>query len=261
MDWIHDARSLAKILVLPPAGPILVALAGLALAKRAPRLGRVLAWSGLGTLLLLSLPIVAASLLRGFERPPFEAATASAAQAIVILGGGTRRAAPEYDGDTMGRLTFERVRYGARVAKITGLPVLVTGGTPRYASRSEAELMREALVDEYGVPVRWVEAAARNTRENAQRSAALLARDGVRTVVLVAHAADMPRTMREFADAGIVTVPAATGLAGQGPVVPLDFMPSMDALYASHHAIYELLAHVELALLASSPAATSAPSR
>jgi hypothetical protein len=35
----------------------------------------------------------------------------------------------EYGGDTLGRLTLERVRYGARVAKKTGLPVLVAGGS------------------------------------------------------------------------------------------------------------------------------------
>ena len=53
---------------------------------------------------------------------------AADAEAIVILGGGTRRNAPEYGGDTLGRLTLERVRYGAQVAKLTALPVLVTGG-------------------------------------------------------------------------------------------------------------------------------------
>ena len=49
--------------------------------------------------------------------------------AIVILGGGVRRHAAEYGGDTLGQLTLERVRYGARVARLTGLPVLVSGGS------------------------------------------------------------------------------------------------------------------------------------
>ena len=30
--------------------------------------------------------------------------------------------------DTLATLTLERVRYGARVARLTGLPVLVSGG-------------------------------------------------------------------------------------------------------------------------------------
>ena len=47
----------------------------------------------------------------------------------MILGGGLRRSAPEYGGDTLGRLTLERLRYGAMLAKRTGLPVMVSGGT------------------------------------------------------------------------------------------------------------------------------------
>ena len=63
--------------------------------------------------------------------PPVTLAQARSAQAIVILGGGVRRNAPEYGGDTVGRLTLDRVRYGAFVARATGLPVLVTGGVVR----------------------------------------------------------------------------------------------------------------------------------
>jgi uncharacterized SAM-binding protein YcdF (DUF218 family) len=83
-------------------------------------------------------------------------AAAPGAQAIVILGGGVRHEALEYGGHTLGRLTLERTRYGARVAKQTGLPVLVSGGAPS-GGIAEAEVMRAALAEEFGVPVRWVE--------------------------------------------------------------------------------------------------------
>jgi uncharacterized SAM-binding protein YcdF (DUF218 family) len=242
MDWLFLARAMAKALVLPPGGPLLLAVAGLVLARRAPRAGRTLAWIGVVTLLLLSLPIIATWLARPFDRAPFAPAEAQGAQAIVILGGGTRRSAPEYGGDTLGRLTLERVRYGAQVAKATGLPVLVSGGSTFGAVSSEAALMRSTLHQEYGVAVRWAEDASRNTDENARLSAAMLKRDGVDRVVLVAHAIDMPRAAAEFAEAGMATIPAPTGLLSRIEPAPMDFVPSASALLLSHDALYEILA-------------------
>ena len=122
-------KALLKAVILPPAGPLLVAIFGLALGRRFPRTGRALAVAGVASLLLLSLPIIAIFLLDRLETyPPLDLAQAKSAQAIVILGGGVRRRAPEYGGDTLGPLTLERVRYGARVARLTALPVLVSGG-------------------------------------------------------------------------------------------------------------------------------------
>lgn len=248
MDALVILRALAKALLLPPAGPLLVAIAGLLLLRRAPRAGRALAWTGVLALFALSLPVVAWLLAQPYVVAPFDAAAAKRAQAIVVLGGGLRRNAPEYGGDTLGRLTEERVRYGARVARATGLPVLVTGGVPLGASKSEAAAMRDALEREFGVPVQWVEGGARNTHENATRSARLLRPQGVSTVVLVGHAVDMPRAQAEFADAGMDTVPAATHIPG--PLAPLvgDFLPSAAALQLSHHVLYEHLARAARAL-------------
>lgn len=238
--WLKFA---AKAVVLPPAGPMLVALAGVALRRRAPRAGGVLLWTGSLSLLLLCLPIVAGLLARPFGMPPLDHAAARGAQAIVILGGGIRRAAPEYGGDTLGRLTLERVRYGAKVARETGLPVLVTGGVLPGAESSEASLMREALEREYGIPVRWAEDRSRNTFENAQFSAPLLKAGGVTSAVLVAHAVDMPRARAEFRDAGIATVPAPTGLAAQSDMKWTDLVPSVGALQVSYDSLYEILAN------------------
>lgn len=237
-----------KTFVLPPAGPLLLAIVGLALITRKPRVGRILAWTGLALLFALSLPIVAWWLLQPFQSEPLDMAQASRAQAIVILGGGVRQDAPEYGGPTLGRLTAERVRYGARVARATGLPVLVSGGIPARGRTSEAQVMRQALEDEYGVAVRWVEAASRNTHQNAALSARLLQTAGVTTVVLVAHAADMPRARGEFADAGIDTIAAATGLFPRIDYIASDFLPSAAALQLSYHALYEHAANLARSL-------------
>jgi uncharacterized SAM-binding protein YcdF (DUF218 family) len=244
VDAVFALKALVKALVLPPAGPMLVAMAGLLLSRRAPRAGRALAWTGAVSLVLLCLPLVAGLLARPFDAPPVDLAEAKRAQAIVILGGGTRRRAPEYGGDTMARLTAERVRYGARVARQTGLPVLVTGGSLPDVQTSEAAIMREVLESEYGVAVRWAEDRSRNTFENARFSVPLLKADGVSTIVLVAHATDMPRARAEFAAAGLESIAAPTGLISHGRLVPMDFVPSAAALQASHDALYELLANL-----------------
>jgi uncharacterized SAM-binding protein YcdF (DUF218 family) len=239
--WV---KAVLKALVLPPTGPLLVVVLGLVVLRRRPRLGAGLAWAGVLSLLALSIPAVAAFLIRALELPaPLDRGRAADAQAIVILGGGTRRDAPEYGGDTLGILTLERVRYGARVAKETGLPVLVTGGST-YGGTTEAQLMREALQREFGVAVRWEENRSRTTHENAIYSAEMLRAAGIGKVILVAHAFDMRRATAEFAAAGIVTVPAATGIPPRGPTRALDFMPGISGLQGSYYALYEILANV-----------------
>ena len=187
---------------------------------------------------------VAALLIRFVDdSQPLDIARAASAQAVVILGGGIRHDAPEYGGDTLGRLTLERVRYGARVARQTRLPVMIVGGPGASAHETEAALMKAALENEYGVPVRWAEDRSQNTHENAQMAAAILRPDGVRKIVLVAHGFDMPRATAEFAAAGIEAIPAPTGIAGSQRGAMLDYVPSVEGLQGSYYALYELLAN------------------
>jgi len=236
-------KAIAKALLLPPTGLLLLALVGLAMIRRHPRIGRLLATAGVITLLALSTPIVAGALVRLLDdSPPIDLAVAKAAQAIVIPGGGVRRNALEYGGDTLGRLTLERVRYGARLAKQTGLPVLVTGGAPKAAVRAEADLMREALEREYGILVRWADNRASNTRENAANAAKALAREGKRRLVLVMHSFDVRRAKGLFEAAGMEVIAAPTQIPRWDELEAADFLPSVGALYTAHFALYELLA-------------------
>lgn len=242
---MHDPvliKALAKALLLPPTGLLLLALIGLAIIRRRPRVGRLMATASVLTLLALSTPIVANSLVRLLDdSPPIDLATAKTAQAIVIPGGGVRRNALEYGGDTLGRLTLERVRYGARLARDTGLPVLVTGGTVLGNAVPEAMLMKDALENEFGVPVRWVEDRSRNTRQNADFTARLLATDGVRRVVLVLHAFDVPRAEPLYEAVGLLVLRAPVGIAN-GQVELEDLIPGISALATSYFAGYELVA-------------------
>jgi uncharacterized SAM-binding protein YcdF (DUF218 family) len=243
MDFFIAKKALAA-LVLPPVGPLLLALVGLVLLGRYPRFGRFLAWLGVLVLFVLCLPAVSSRLLHWLDStPPLDLSQARTAQVIVIFGGGVRRAAPEYEGDTLGRLTLERVRYGAWIARKTQLPILVSGGAV-YGGTEEAALMKRALEEEFGVPVKWVENRSRDTHTNARYTAAILLPQGIKRVVFVAHGFDMPRAVAELAAAGLHVTPAPTAVTRASASVdhPVEWLPGMSALHGSYYALYELLA-------------------
>lgn len=248
MSFVAALKAAFKALVLPPAGPLLLAAIGLALWHRRPRLARALAAIGVGALLLLSLPVVSSALLlAASDTRVLDPGAARDAQAIVILSGGLRRDAPEYGGDTLGRLSLERTRYGAKVARETGLPVLVTGG-PYGRTPPEARVMRDALELEFGVRVRWVEDRARTTRENAQFTAQILRPLGIERVVLVVHAFDVRRARLEFERAGLSVLPAPTVIPRLAVAGIADFVPSAAALQFSYYALYELFGYAGVRL-------------
>ena len=244
MNSLYWLKQTVKIVALPPVGPLLVALAGLLVAGRYPRAGRRLAFVGVLSLWLLATPAVSGFLVRCLDRsPPLDLARAADAQAIVILGGGTRGYAPEYQGATVNAITLERVRYGARIARATRLPVLVSGGAVRGAP-AEAVLMRNLLADEFGVPVRWMEMRSHDTHENAVDSARILEGAGVHRIVLVGHAFDFPRSRKEFEATGMQVIPAPIGIPRDVPNEARDFVPSVGGLRRSYFAVYEILANV-----------------
>jgi uncharacterized SAM-binding protein YcdF (DUF218 family) len=239
-------KQVVKLVALPPVAPLLLAFAGLALAGRHPRTGRRMALAGVLALWLLATPVIGEFLVRRLDQAPVldVAHAAASAQAIVILGGGTRRFAPEYGGATVNRITLERLRYGARVARATGLPVLVSGGAVCGAP-PEAILMRNVLVNELGVAVRWVETRSHDTRENAVDSAKILVASGVHRVILVGHSFDFPRSRKEFEAAGIGVIAAPIGIAPPLDETDIgDYLPGLRGLELSYYAIYEILANV-----------------
>lgn len=244
MDLLFFTKKLVSALILPPTAPLLIAVAGLLLLRSRPRLGRGLVWAGVLSLVLLAWSPVAFLLTRTVAvTEPLDLERAREAQAIVIVASGLRYHTLEYGGEaTLSRWTLERVRYGAYLARRTGLPVLVTGGIV-FTGPPEAEIMRDALERDFGVPVRWAETRSRDTHENAIYSAPMLSESGIDTVVLVAHADHMGRARREFTSAGIHVIAAPIGDSGQWSVDhPLELLPSMSALSSSYRALYEILA-------------------
>lgn len=226
-------------LALPPTLLVVLTIVGVIALYRRRALGLTLVLGSQMLLLALSMPVVAMALARTLEPPPVTPGRLKQAQAIVILAGGNNRGAPEWGGETVKTYTLQRLRYGARLARETGLPILVTGGRPEGGRRAEAEVMREVLVEEYGREVRWVESASTTTGENAILTAAMLKREGVDRIALVTDAIHMPRSRQAFEAAGLEVIACPTAFAGQRPFEWSQLVPGPIALQLSHYALRE----------------------
>jgi uncharacterized SAM-binding protein YcdF (DUF218 family) len=227
-------------LLLPPGSLILLMAGGLVLLRTRPQLGTGLAAGGLAALYVLSMPLTAIGLLSALESGS-PATNKHSAAAIVVLGGSKSHNAPEYGGDTVSGASLVRLRYAAYLHRRTGLPILVSGGSPEGSAHSEAELMQRVLQNEFSVPVRWIEGDSANTLENARLSYRMLAAENVRTIRLVTHAWHMPRARLVFEAAGFNVIPAATGYTTRYRLTMLDFLPSASALRDSALFFHEII--------------------
>lgn len=241
MSFLFLLKKILSVLLLPPLMPLLWVAAGLLLLRRQRRLGLVLAWGGLLLALALSLPPVVNLLTSPLENiPVLQAEDLSKVQAIVILGAGQRRHMPEYGAATPNRLALERLRYGARLARASGLPLLVSGGAPE-GDIAEASLMAAVLREDFGITPRWLEARSLDTADNARYTATLLKPHKIQRIALVTHAAHMRRAVAEFQLQGFEVFPAPTGFLSDSRLGEdfSDFMPGATASYSGWYALHE----------------------
>lgn len=251
-DPVIVVKRLLAALVLLPIAPLLVALLGQLLRRSRPRFGGFLAIVGLLVAIATSMPIVAQALIGWVEAAGAPALTAervralvtgpSPPTAIVILGGGTRFDAREHpDQTSLKSGTLERVMAGARLARATGLPVLVSGGQGPESREPEAVTMARTLARDFGIKARWIEQRSQDTSGNARESARMLSEAGVRRVFLVTQAYHMPRALFAFEGAGLKVVAAPHGfLGGAGQHSSLwQWLPAPSAMYASWLASHE----------------------
>lgn len=245
MSFSWFITNLVAAFFLPPLNGVVPAFIGVALLKRRPRLGRFLVVGGLLVVTASCLPIVAKALLQPLEMqyPPLavEKLASLDVDAIVVLGSGRYRQAPEFGGnDDIRQLALERLRYGALLAKESGKPLLVTGGNPDAAGLSEADAMALVLARDFGVEARWLEGQAGNTRQNAQFSAEILLPLGLRRVAVVTNAFHMPRSVPEFEAVGFTVLPAPTAyFTGTGPATWIDLMPRYEATRSTGYGLHE----------------------
>lgn len=169
--------------------------------------------------------------------------------AVLVLGGGVHAHVPEYGQGALKDVTAERLAYGVWLARRTGLPLAFSGGVgwgAREKRQSEASIVSRVAAEDYGLPLRWAEDRSRDTRENAANTLPLLARGGVREVLLVTHDIHMRRAMRAFqtqaTPLGLHIVAAPLGLRDDALTSFSDWCPSRGGFARVRYVIYETLA-------------------
>jgi len=246
MSWF--ITNFIAAFLLPPLSLLLLLALGIFLLYRRNKLAKILILAAFGLLWIASTPYFAEGALHLLEaqttplnisRPDGQP---QAADAIVILGGGTYFRAPEYaNQDTISYLTLVRLRYGAKLQRETGKPILVTGGKPLGNSVSEAQQMRMSLEQDFHVPVRWTEDESDNTFENAYHSFRILQQAGIRRIYLVTHAWHMPRAAAVFRRAGFEVIEAPTAFTTRYRTDLLTFLPRAESLRDSKIFIHEVI--------------------
>lgn len=239
-------KYLLETLLFPPGINIAIALLGLMLWRPRRRAALVILAGDTLLLYLFSLPLTAWALMSALQPyPPLQvrALRSGAAQAIVVLGAGRYSDAPEYGGDTVSRFELERLRYGARLQRLTQLPLMLVGGMTRTEEgrTPESLMMKDAAEKDFGAAVTWTETRSRTTAENAANAAALLREHGIRHIYLVTHAWHMPRAMWAFQHAGIEVTPAPTAFVTMTRNErDRAWLPNAQALYNVSLAMHEM---------------------
>jgi uncharacterized SAM-binding protein YcdF (DUF218 family) len=239
-------------LLLPPGNLFVLILVGLLVWRRWPRAGKVLAGTGLVLLAFLSTNGGAQLFVAPLEAMtrPLAAPERAGAQAIVVLAAGQLENAPEYGKHSIpDYIALARLRYAAHLHRRTKLPLLVSGGNgdavvdpdPALREYAKADAMATALREDFGIPVKWIEPASRDTFENARFSAALLRVDGVKRILLVTDAMHMPRSRLVFEQAGLEVVEAPTLFFSAQPLAWNAWIPTAEGMRRSWYAVYELL--------------------
>lgn len=229
-------KSIVRNLILPPAGPLLLAFLGLLLFVRRRTLGMSLVIAGLSFLWLFSTPAVGDLLSHIVERyPTLDPARPVTAQAIVVLGGGGARYAPEFGGWALERDALDRVVYGAFLARRTALPILISG------SPDEAAAMKATLARDLGSPARWIEGNSHDTYQNAEFSTPILRAAGVHRILLITTGPHEWRAVHEFMAAGFDVVPAPVNSGVDRSHNVTGLLPSPEGLDRSYSALYEIL--------------------
>ena len=228
---------------MPPGNVLALLLLAILLIRHKPKTSKTLTVLSFLALYLMSTPFIAGQLADRLEfHPTLESNQTRAPNntAIVILSGDRNNRAEEYSGQTVGRYTLERIRYGAHLQRLTGLPILVSGGLPdRTTGITLAELMAKVLAESTSGQI-WLETKSRSTAENAINSQVVLTPKGIDEIYLVTQAWHMPRAVFMFEKSGFKVTPAPTGF--EGGVLPdfNAFLPSASSLLISRQTLREM---------------------
>jgi len=161
---------------------------------------------------------------------------------IVVAGAAHHVNAEEFGGPSPNASGLIRLHYAAHLHRLTGLPILLTGGPIQGHSASHAEVMARSLNQVYKIDAHLLETKSRTTLENALFSVEILAAKNVNKILLVTQSYHMKRSIMLFEHAGFEVIPAPTQLSDRYELSNwLFWMPDADSLLLSSRVIYEYI--------------------
>lgn len=233
-------------LILPPCGPLILALFGLLLLKsRHKKAGKMFLVSGILAIYFLSTGLAADLLIRPLENkyPPLKERVK--ADAIVILTAGARDLSHlglEPYPDTF---SLERLVHGYEIYRsLEIVPVIISGGKadPTKPNISTGKVLGRMAIA-IGIPEKdlLIEDDSINTFEGALKVSEMLKGKGHR-VILVTSAFHMARSAGLYKKAGLEVIPApASYMSGPISLNLYSFIPTAGNMGTSSTALYEYL--------------------
>ena len=247
MDLDAGTRAILKLILLPPGGLLVLLAIGWLFARRFS--GRLLILLATVAFYLLSTPAVVSWLGAQVETVPAPGTDRlkdSGADAILVLLAGMRPVNPELGGaPALSALSLARIDYGLALHRLTGLPIVLSGGSVKGDTPPLAEVGSQWLQDRAGIMPLAVETTSRDTWENARNSAELLKRLGLERILLVTHAYHMPRALLSMRSTGIQVVAAPFAFEHlppemQSPGIASDWLPHPGYLGRSYLMLHEM---------------------
>ena len=169
--------------------------------------------------------------------PPYDGEGPRGAHAILVPSGGI------FD-DGTGRwwptsLSARRLTLGLRHQERLGLPLIISGGSPKADQPPEAE----TLAEHFGLraPEVLIEPTARNTSETAEAVAAMLIDKPAPRVILVTSTSHITRTSAALRHHGIEVLAVATGRSWRKAENTPNFLPSALGLKITQAAFWEYM--------------------
>jgi len=237
-----------KSILLPPGIILIFMIMGISLLWFRPVLAKIMLGATLVFFYLFSTPYISHKLIHQLQNIPAlnkDKIVNSGAGVIVVLSSGRYLNSPEYGHDTVDESTLIRLRYGVYLHRMTGLPILVTGGyVIDHQGDSLAKVMADTLKKDYGITNVWQENLSSTTAENAIFSKKILDGKDIKRILLVTHAWHMPRSLSIFQKTGFKVIPAPTMYLPEYNEGMIDFLPSAGAFMITHIALHEMIGQI-----------------
>ncbi|WP_445491793.1 YdcF family protein [Niallia sp. 03133] len=187
---------------------------------------------------IFSIPLTGDLLIRSLENN-YKQPNEIKGDVIIMLGAGAVSGVPDIDGEGQLRgSAANRLITTARLYRLTGLPIIVSGGQVFEDYGNEAEIAKRQLIG-LGIPSEkiYVENKSLNTAENAQNSKEILLEKGFKRPILVTSAFHMDRSVKNFSQIGITVQP-----------YPTDYLASLTSSLYANKFVPSNLTNVNLAL-------------